>query len=91
MAKWREEKGDYSLLYLKITPNAAQTKIAGEAVDADGRTRLHIRIATPPEDGKANKALIKFLSKHFKLPQSAFSIQSGQSSRLKVMRVELTN
>jgi uncharacterized protein YggU (UPF0235/DUF167 family) len=40
-----------------------------------------------PEDGKANKALIAFLAKSWKLPKSSFSLLSGQTSRLKVILI----
>jgi len=50
--------------------------------------RIKIRIAAAPTDGKANRHLIKFLSKKFKVPQKQISIVSGQSSRQKRVRIE---
>jgi uncharacterized protein (TIGR00251 family) len=69
-------------LTLHIQPGAKKTEFAGRHGDA-----LKIRLAAPPVDGKANEALIKFVSETLKLPKSAVSLKSGQSSRSKVLEV----
>ena len=50
---------------------------------------LKIRIKAPPEKGKANCELIKFLAKELKMPKSAVRIIKGEKSREKVVIVEL--
>lgn len=37
----------------------------------------------PPEKGKANQELIKFLSRELKVPKSFIKIISGEKSRMK--------
>lgn len=52
---------------------------------------LKIRLTAAPIDGKANKHLVKYLSKQFKVKQSAITIVSGHSSRQKKLRIEKPN
>lgn len=49
--------------------------------------RLRVSVTAIPEKGKANTALIKFLSKTWRLPKSAFSIISGELSRNKALKI----
>lgn len=44
---------------------------------------LKIAIKAPPEKGKANEELIKFLSQKLKIPRGEISIVSGLKSRRK--------
>jgi hypothetical protein len=44
---------------------------------------LKIKVTAPPREGKANRELIKFLSKLFGVAKSRIAILSGESSRNK--------
>lgn len=68
---------------IKATPRAAKSGLAG--VDAEW---VRIRLQAPPVDGKANVALIGFLAKTFSVPKRSIEILSGDTSRLK--RVKIT-
>jgi uncharacterized protein len=68
---------------VKVIPRSARTEIAGEMADGT----LKIRIAAPPEKGRANDALCVFLARHFGVPRQAVSIVSGHSAALKLVRV----
>ena len=46
-----------------------------------------VSLTSPPEGGKANKELLKFLSKVLKVPLSNMEIQSGDKSRNKSISV----
>lgn len=46
------------------------------------------RIKSPPVDGKANEALIALVAKHFGCGKSAVSIKSGDSGRMKWVRID---
>ena len=50
--------------------------------------RIKLRITAPPVDGKANKHLIKLLSKWFKVPKSSISIKSGETGRNKHLIIQ---
>lgn len=55
---------------------------------ADGAARLKAYVTTVPENGKANKSLIKMLAKACKLPAGTISVASGATSRNKQLLIE---
>lgn len=75
-------------LRVKLTPKAARDMVGGIFEDADGAAVLKAGVTAAPEDGKANAALIKMLSKKWKIPKSAFSVISGATSRNKTLLIE---
>jgi len=66
------------LLALHVQPGAARTELAGLHGGA-----LKLRLAAPPIDGRANKAVIDFIAELLHLPKSAVVIRSGLTSRAK--------
>ncbi len=50
---------------------------------------IEVYIFDPPTKGKANKGLVKFLSKELGIPSSSFNIVHGHTSRNKI--IEITN
>jgi uncharacterized protein len=75
-------------IVLRVTPNASRSKVEGLVADAEGNWVLKVLVTVVPEDGKANEAVIKLLSKAWKLPKSSFSVIAGQSSRSKTLLIE---
>ncbi len=67
-------------LNIKATPKASKTEFS-EIRDG----RIVIRVMAPPIEGKANKALIDFLSKQFKVAKSRIQLVRGDNSRLKTI------
>lgn len=65
-------------LFVRVQPKASKDELT-EILD----DRIKIRITAPPVDGKANKHLIKFLSKVFKVPKGDITIKSGETGRNK--------
>ena len=75
-------------LALKVSPGAKRSELLGWEEDYPGVGRvLRLRIAAPPVEGKANKAVLEFLAARLGLPKSALSLLHGSSGRL--MLVEL--
>lgn len=70
---------------IKISPNAKKNEI----IKTD--TELKIKITAQPIDGKANKALIEFLSKTFKIPKTSISIIKGEISKEKTILLSVTD
>ena len=70
------------LLPVKVVPRAAKNAIAGWENE-----ELKVRLNAVPEKGAANEELIAFLAKSWKLPKSAFSIHSGETSRHKKLLI----
>lgn len=77
---------DSVLIAVQVRPKAGYDAIEGEVVDSSGKKWLRVRLATAPEDGKANKALIKLLAKEWGCAPSSLSIVSGETSRHKLIR-----
>jgi hypothetical protein len=76
------------LLFVRVTPNSSSTKISGKFVDEKNQEYLKINVAAVPEDGKANEELIKFLAKKLKISKSQIEIIRGETSRIKVARID---
>lgn len=70
---------------LKISPNASKNEIIKTQ---DG---VKVKITAPPVDGKANKCLIEFLSKTFKIPKSSIEILRGETSKEKTLLIKITD
>lgn len=75
-------------LRLRVTPNAGRDAIEGFEPLADGTEVLRIRVSAVPDKGKANAAVIALLAKTLRLPKSAFAITSGETARLKTLRID---
>jgi uncharacterized protein (TIGR00251 family) len=78
-----EQADDGSLrLWIKAVPGASRDQIAGVLGD-----RLKVRVATPPEAGKANKAICRLLAESLGLKPNQVAIESGHASPEKVVRL----
>jgi uncharacterized protein (TIGR00251 family) len=66
---------------VKVIPRSAKTEIVGTMADGT----LKIRIAAPPEKGKANEELIRFLAAHYGVKN--VEIISGHTAALKIVRL----
>lgn len=83
----RSEKNPTLLhLTIHVQPGAKTTSCAGIHGDA-----LKIRLQAPPVDGKANQALIAWLSKTLGCPQNAIELLRGQASRRKTLCINAGN
>ena len=70
------------LLYLTVKPNQRFNKV--EKV-GDG---YQVRLKAPAVDGKANEALIKFLSDLLDIPKSKIVLKKGHTSRIKCLDID---
>lgn len=70
-------------LTVRAQPGAKKTAITG--IYGEGAAaQLKIAVHAPPIEGRANQALIAFLSETFGLPKSAVELSSGELLRSKV-------
>lgn len=74
-------------LSVRLTPGAKRDTVQGLVDAAGNRRALKASVTAPPEDGRANKALIALLAKEMKLPKSSISMLSGETSRHKALLV----
>lgn len=71
-----------TLVKIRLNPKSSQETIEGLHGDA-----LKVKVKAPPVDGKANKALVKYLAKRLGLTGKEIEITSGHTSRNKVLLV----
>ena len=77
MINIREVEGGV-VVSVKVQPNASRDRVVGEHGD-----QLKIAVTVAPEKGKANKVVIKVLSKLLGVKNSDIEILSGETSREK--------
>lgn len=76
------------MISLYVTPKSSKNEILGWITDAEGRPPvLKVKIAAPPDDGKANAELIRFLAKEWGIPKSTLVLVSGETSRRKRLKI----
>jgi hypothetical protein len=71
---------------VRLTPKGGRDAIDGWWTDGTGRA-LKARVAAPPEDGKANTALIGLLARTLDVRKADVRIASGAASRIKTIEV----
>ena len=71
-------------LKLRVTPKSRADEILGLREDGV----LHVRVSAAPEDGKANEAVLKLLSRALGLPKGAVRLKGGAASRDKWIELD---
>jgi len=56
-------------------------------VEKDLLENLHVYVAQPPLEGKANRAIIEALSKHFNVKKNSIRLLSGEKSKNKLFEI----
>ena len=73
-------------LTVKVTPNAGENSISPPGEGGPGGILL-VRVTATPENGKANQAVLKLLSKALGLPRTSLEIVRGGNARTKVIAI----
>jgi len=68
---------------VRVVPRASKTEIIGLMDDG----ALKVRLTAPPVEGKANEALIEFLSEVLSVRRDQIEIIAGHSGREKLISV----
>jgi uncharacterized protein (TIGR00251 family) len=69
-------------LWVRVAPKASRSRVLGLA---DGA--LKVAVAAPPEDGKANAALVATLAEALGVPRRDVVLAAGAASRRKLVDV----
>jgi len=83
MAGGNNMPGAQTNIFVKVQPNAGRNEIVGLTGGV-----WRIKVAAPPDKGKANKELIEFLSKTLKLRKDSLQILKGHTSHNKIISVD---
>jgi uncharacterized protein (TIGR00251 family) len=70
-------------LAVRVTPRASKNEIVD--ILSDGTVKVHL--TAPPVEGKANEALLKFLSKVLDVPLTRLDVVAGATGRDKLISV----
>lgn len=80
-----KENSDGLVIKIKIVPNSSKNDIIIED------EFIKVKVTAQPIENKANKALIEFLSKKFKIPKTSIQIVKGDTSKEKTLAFAVTN
>lgn|SRR5437868_4996435 len=73
------------IVEIKVVPSSGRVEIK---LDKNGTLKCWLKSA--PEQGKANAELLKFLAKSLHVAQDKLLMMSGQTSRNKRIKIELS-
>jgi len=71
-------------LKLRVTPRSRADEIAGLTEEGV----LHVRVTAAPQDGEANQAVLRLLSRALGVPRAAVRLKGGAASRDKWVEVD---
>ena len=74
-----KETSDGLLIRIKIVPNSSKNDLIIED------KFIKVKVTAQPIENKANKALVEFLSKKFKIPKTSIQIVKGDTSKEKTL------
>ncbi|MFA5133325.1 MAG: DUF167 domain-containing protein [Patescibacteria group bacterium] len=69
------------LINIRVIPRAKKERVL------ETEKGLRIYVNAPPEDGRANNAVVNLLSEHFKIPKTLIKIFKGEKSRKKIIEI----
>ena len=82
-ATWYRVHAHGITLTLHVQPGAKRSEIVGLHGGA-----LKLKLAAPPEDGKANAALLRFIAEQFQVSLRDVTLKQGTTSRHKVVQIK---
>ena len=84
MRKFKLHNGKLgAALTIRVTPRSRKTEFGGLMENGT----LRVRVAAPPVEGKANAALVKFLSKVLGVRRNRIEIVAGQKGLDKIISI----
>ena len=83
--EWNDQQ--QAMLQIRVTPKASANRIRIEERENE-KLLVQVDVTVAPEDGKANKQVVKLLAKELNLPKSALSIVRGLTSRNKMIMIQ---
>lgn len=67
---------------VRVMPNSAREEVVKQGDE------YVVRVKVPPQQGKANEAVIKLIAAHLQVPKSTVMIISGLSGRNKIVEIK---
>lgn len=73
-----------TIIKIRVLPRASKNQIFPP--NAEGV--IKVKLTAAPVEGKANEALVEFLSEHYEVAKNRIIIKSGLKSKNKVVEIE---
>ena len=80
-----EQKNNSVIISINVHPNSSKRSIE---VNED---TIEVYVNEPPDKGKANKAILKLLSKQLKIHTSQITLVKGLKAKKKIILIKDTN
>ena len=78
-------------IFVKTKPGAKENKVTPPELklmpDPEDEQWYTVKVKERPVENRANKAIIKLLAEHFKVPHSQIRLISGTTSKRKVFEI----
>lgn len=75
-------------LSIKVIVNAKTSEVVEDGHDLFDNRYLKVKVNKPPEDGKANKEVIRVIADYFKIKTKDVRMIKGETSTSKIVEVE---
>jgi uncharacterized protein len=75
--------GPTTRLHLRVSPGASGAGVVGRH-----GAGWKVRVTSPPEHGKANRAVLELLAETLRVPRARLELLSGHGGRVKVVEVD---
>jgi len=73
---------------IKVITHAKKNEVVADEIDLFGARILRVKISQPPEDGKANKALIELIADYLQVKKNSLTIIAGEKSTHKIVEIK---
>jgi uncharacterized protein len=77
-----DETPEGCVFRIRVSPGSRRDRVAGGYGD-----RVKVLVSAPPEDDRANRAVVRLLAEALKVPQDYVSLRAGHKSRDKSLLV----
>jgi uncharacterized protein (TIGR00251 family) len=75
-------------LSVKVVVNSKNSDVIEDGIELFGCRILKIKVNQPPEDGKANKEVIRLIAQYFGIKVRNIRIIKGETSTNKIVEVD---
>ncbi|MFH0929847.1 MAG: DUF167 domain-containing protein [Candidatus Moraniibacteriota bacterium] len=69
-------------IYVRVIPRAGKNEVLKIS---EGEYK--VKVAAPPEKGKANEKVVELLAYHLAVPKNSVRIIAGKSARIKIIDI----
>lgn len=72
---------------IRLSPRARADRLLAVAATTAGGRAVKASVSAPPQDGRANEALLQLIARAWRLPRRDLSIVGGAASRNKIVGI----